>query len=55
MKSAGGYAIFVGLTERVASLIEIAQLDRVLYLYGSKEEALADLESSSDEGEHELG
>lgn len=55
MKNAGGYAIFVGLTERVASLIEIAQLDRVLYIYGSKEEALADLESSSDEGEHELG
>lgn len=54
MKSAGGYAIFVGLTERIASLIEIARLDRVLYIYGSKEEALADL-ANSNEGEHELG
>ena len=51
MKSAGGYAILVGLTERVASLIEIAQLDRVLYIYASREEAVADLEGGASNDE----
>src|SRR5688500_4535133 len=44
MKTAGGYAILVALTDKVCSLIEIAQLDRVLYIYKSREEAVADLE-----------
>lgn len=54
MKNAGGYAILVALTERVSSLIEVAQLDRVLYIYKNREEAVADLEGgdgSADEAE----
>ena len=48
MKSNNGYAILVGLSSRVQSLVEIAQLDRVLYIYPSREEALADLQGSLD-------
>lgn len=47
MKNQQGYAIFVGLSDRVSSLVEIAQLDRVLYIYPDKEEALADLQGGS--------
>lgn len=48
MKNVGGYAILLSLTDKVQSLIEIAQLDRVLYIYPSREEALADLSGSGD-------
>ena len=51
MKSVGGYAILVALTDKVTSMIEIAQLDRVLYIYKSREEAVADLESGEEQDE----
>ncbi|MBC8146072.1 MAG: STAS domain-containing protein [bacterium] len=51
MKNAGGYAILVALTDKVCSLIEIAQLDRVLYIYKSREEAVADLEGGEADDE----
>jgi len=51
MKASSGLAIFVSLTERVNSLIELAQLDRVLYIYPTREEALADLHSQDGEDE----
>lgn len=53
MKTVGGYAILVSLSPEVDSLIKLAQLDRVLYIYETKEEALADLESTeNDEEDH---
>lgn len=48
MKSAGGAAIFVGLSPSLLSYVTLSQLDRVLYLYESKEEALADLEGEDE-------
>ncbi len=48
MKASGGIAIFISLTERVNSLIELAQLDRVLYIYPTREEAMADLQSQDE-------
>jgi anti-sigma B factor antagonist len=53
MKNVGGYAILVALTDKVTQLIEIAQLDRVLYIYRNREEAVADLEGSTSESEDE--
>ena len=53
MKSVNGYAIFVGLTDRVKALVELAQLDRVLYIYPTREDALADLESGGDDDDDE--
>lgn len=50
MKTAGGAAIFIGLGEQMQSLVKITQLDRVLYIYETREEALADLEAE-DEGD----
>jgi anti-anti-sigma factor len=49
MKAAGGAAIFVGLSERVKSLIELTQLDRVLYIYETREEAMADLQAMDED------
>ncbi len=49
MKASGGAAIFVGLTERVNALVELAQLDNIFYIYPTREEAIADLESDPDE------
>lgn len=49
MKSAGGAAIFVGLGDRLKSLIEVSQLDRVLYIYETREDAMADLQGSDDD------
>lgn len=51
MKAAGGAAIFVGLSDKLQSFVNLSQLDRVLYIYESREEALADLESDGDEEE----
>jgi anti-anti-sigma factor len=48
MKNNQGYAILVGLSDKVAALVEIAQLDRVLYIYPTREEALADLQGETD-------
>ncbi len=44
MKSAGGAAIFVSLSPTLASYVEVSQLDRVLYIYDTREDAMADLE-----------
>ena len=52
MKASGGYSIIVGLTPTVKSLIELAHLDQVLYIYDTREEALADL-AGAEEGEEE--
>lgn len=52
MKSAGGATIFVGLAPTVEAIINVAQLDNVLYLYPTREEALADL--AGDGGDEEL-
>lgn len=51
MKASGGATIFVSLTDRVNSLVELAQLDRILYIYPNREEALADLEGDDSEEE----
>ena len=51
MAVAGGYAIYYSLSPEVNSLIELARLDRVLYIYPTKEEALTDLAGSEDEDE----
>lgn len=49
MKAAGGAAIFFGLGEQMQSLINLTQLDRVLFIYETREEALADLENDEEE------
>jgi anti-anti-sigma factor len=49
MKVSGGAAIFFGLSEKVKSLIELSQLDRVLYIYETREEALEDLQALEDD------
>ncbi len=48
MSATGGYSILVNLTPKVTGLIEIAQLDRVLYIYDTKEDALSDLNAEED-------
>jgi len=48
MKNQGGAAIFIGLSEKLLSFVKISQLDRVLYIYDSREEALADLQSDDE-------
>jgi anti-anti-sigma factor len=48
MKNQGGAAIFIGLSEKLLSFVKISQLDRVLYIYDSREEALADLQSDEE-------
>ena len=48
MKTVGGYSIVVSLSPEVDSLMKLARLDRVLYIYETKEDALADLEASDD-------
>jgi anti-anti-sigma factor len=54
MKVSGGAAIFIGLSEQVKALVELSRLDRVLYLYDTREEAMADLQATEeDEGEFE--
>lgn len=49
MKVSGGAAIFIGLSERLQSFVKLSQLDRVLFIYDSREEAMADLQSDGDE------
>jgi anti-anti-sigma factor len=49
MKVAGGAAIFIGLSELLLGIIKLSQLDRVLYIYDSREEAMADLQSDDEE------
>ena len=49
MKAAGGAAIFIGLSERLQAFVNLSQLDRVLFLYESREEALADLQNDDEE------
>ena len=49
MAAAGGYAIYYSLSPEVSSLIELARLDRVLFIYPTKEEALADLAGEEEE------
>ncbi|MDB5036398.1 MAG: hypothetical protein JWQ98_3639 [Chlorobi bacterium] len=48
MKAAGGAAIFIGMSEKLVSFIKISQLDRVLYIYETREEALADLQNDEE-------
>lgn len=48
MKTAGGAAIFIGLGEQMQNLVKLTQLDRVLYIYDTREEALADLQSDEE-------
>lgn len=48
MKAAQGAAIFVGLGERLQTFIKVSQLDRHLYIYPTREEAMADLESDNE-------
>lgn len=52
MKTVGGYAIIVSLSPEVDSLIKLARLDRVLYIYETKDEALADLAANDGEEDH---
>ncbi len=52
MKTAGGYAIIVSLSPEVDSLIKLARLDRVLYIYETKDEALADLAANDGDEDH---
>ncbi len=56
MKAAGGAAIFVGLTPHVQSTVSILRLDTVLYIYETREDAMADLQSEGDEDDdlHDL-
>lgn len=49
MKTIGGYSILVSLSPEADSLIKLARLDRVLYIYETKEDALADIQA--DQGE----
>jgi len=51
MKTAGGAAIFIGLGEQMDTLVKLTQLDRVLYIYETREEALADLEGDEEESD----
>ena len=51
MSNKGGYSILVGLSPEVEQLLQLARLDRVLFTYPTKEEALEDLARASDEGE----
>lgn len=48
MSNAGGYSILVGLSPEVEGMIELARLDRVLYIYPTKEDALEDLAPDED-------
>ncbi len=54
MAAAGGYAIYYSLSPEVAGLIELARLDRVLYIYPTKEEALSDLEQADEDADLEM-
>ena len=49
MKVSGGAAIFICMSPKVKSLIELTQLDRVLYLYDTREEAMADLQAMDED------
>ncbi|MBS1912724.1 MAG: STAS domain-containing protein [Bacteroidetes bacterium] len=55
MKAAGGATIFIGLSDRLRSFINVSQLDRVLYIYDTREEALADLQSDDEADHDDLG
>ncbi len=48
MKSAGGAAIFLGLSDQMQSLVKLTHLDQHLYIYETREEALADLDNDGD-------
>ncbi len=48
MKNHSGYAILYGLSDGVSSIISLAQLDRVLFIYPTREEALADLRGDAE-------
>ncbi len=50
MGNLGGYSILVSLSPEIERLVSLARLDRVLYIYPTKEEALVDL-ASDDEDE----
>ncbi|MGE3801972.1 MAG: STAS domain-containing protein [Candidatus Kapaibacterium sp.] len=54
MGAAGGYAIYYSLSPEISSLIELARLDRVLFIYPTKEEALADLDRQDDDEDDDL-
>ena len=49
MSGQGGYSILYGLSPEIEQLVELARLDRVLYIYPTKEEALADIEAQDSE------
>lgn len=49
MANAGGYSILFGLSPEVDRLVELARLDRVLYIYPTKEEAIDDLETDGED------
>ena len=49
MSTAGGYSILVGLSPEVERLLTLARLDRVLFTYPTKEEALADIDAEDDD------
>lgn len=49
MKSAGGAAIFVAVSATLLSYLQLSQLDRVLYIYETREDAMIDLETGDDE------
>ena len=48
MRAASGATIFVGLSERLMSFVALSQLDNVLFIYETREEALADLEGDDE-------
>jgi len=48
MKASGGAAIFVSLSPALTSYVQVSQLDRVLYIYDSKDDALSDLEEEDE-------
>ena len=51
MKVADGATIFIGLSDQLQSMVKLLQLDRVLYIYDTREEAMADLQSDEEETE----
>jgi anti-sigma B factor antagonist len=48
MKSVNGAAIFIAMPEKLLAFVKLSQLDRVLYIYDTREEALADLENDEE-------
>lgn len=49
MSNKAGYSILVSLSPEVERLTNLARLDRVLFIYPTKEDALADIDQSEED------